>query len=272
MKHPAVARPPLLLGLILLTGLAACSDSPTVPVEPEPEPVGAEIFLRGTQERLAYVHGDHWDGRLDLEVGEEIEVDVRFLDEDDEVIPLGGEYSVQAELAPGAAQGIISVSAHGDHLDIDGEAPGETHILLHFWHDGHADWTTPPLRVTVGEPAGADPEPVGAEVYLRGTDERLGYVDGDHWHGQLELEVGEEIEVDVRFLDENDEVIELGGEYTVQAELAPDATEGIITIAAHGDHLDIDGEAPGETHILLHFWHDDHADWTTPPLTVVVNE
>ncbi len=259
----------LLPGAVLALGVAACSDSPLAPVDPEPEPVGAEVFLRGTDQRLAYVHGDHWHGRIELEVGQEIEVDVRFLDEDDQVIALGGEYTVRGEIAPGHPAGLVSVESHGDHLDIEALSPGETRIVLHFWHDGHADWSTPALRVVVSEPA---PEPVGAEVFLRGTDQRLAYVHGDHWHGRIELEVGQEIEVDVRFLDEDDQVIALGGEYTVRGEIAEGHPQGLVSVESHGDHLDIEALAAGETRIVLHFWHDDHADWTTPALRVVVSE
>lgn len=132
--------------LILLAG---CSDSPTEPGEPDIEPVTAEVYERGTENRLAWVHGDHWDGGIELSLGGEIEVDVRFLDENDQVIPLGGEYTVEAEIAPGEPAGIVHVLGHGDHLDIEAEAVGETHLILHFWHDNHADWSTPPLLVTV---------------------------------------------------------------------------------------------------------------------------
>lgn len=256
-----------LLAAAFLILLAGCSDSPTDPGDPEVEPVGAEVFERGTENRLAYVHGDHWDGGIDLVVGQEIEVDVRFLDEDDQVISLGGEYTVEAEFAPGEPTDIAQVQAHGDHLDIEADGAGETHLILHFWHDGHADWSTPPLRVTVD--AG---EPVTAEVYERGTENRLAYVHDDHWDGGIELGVGEEIGVDVHFLNEYDRVIPLGGDYTVQAEIAPDEPTDIIHLDAHGDHLDIEGEAVGQTRILIHFWHDDHADWTTPGLRVTVTD
>ena len=142
------ARLAFFLAIPLLL-LSACSDSPTEPDPSEPEPVAAEVYERGTDNRLAYVHGDHWHGGIDLILGQEVEVDVRFLDENDDVIPLGGEYTVQAEIAPGEPTDVIHVHGHGDHLDIEGEAVGETRILIHFWHDDHADWTTPGLRVTV---------------------------------------------------------------------------------------------------------------------------
>jgi len=244
------------------------------------EPVGAEVFLRGTDQRLAYVHGDHWHGRIELEEGEEVEVDVRFLDDHGHVISLGGEFTVGASIAPGHPTGIVDVEAHGDHLDIDGLSVGETRILIHFLHDGHVEWTAPALRVVVhehsheheGEGEDHHHEPVGAEVFLRGTDQRLAYVHGDHWHGRIELEEGQEVEVDVRFLDDHDNVLPLSGGFSVGAEIAPGHPSGIADVEAHGDHLDVEGLSPGETRILIHFLHDNHIEWSTPALRVIVHE
>lgn len=137
-----------LLTAAALLILPGCSDSPTE-VHDDPEPVAVEVFVRGTDNRIAYTDDDHWHGSITLAVGEEIEVDVHFLDDQDDIIPLGGEYTVVADIAPGAPTDIIDVASHGDHLDIDGEAVGQTSILLHFWHDDHAEWTAPALTVVV---------------------------------------------------------------------------------------------------------------------------
>jgi hypothetical protein len=267
MMVQQLRRRALLLGALASVGLAAC-DNPVTPGD-HFTPVGAEVYVRGTDQRVAHVHGDHWHGRIELEVGEEIELDVRFMDADGRVAQLGGGYTVRAEIASGQPTGLIAIGNHGDHLDIDADAPGETRIVIHLWHGSHADWTSPALRVVVREPAPA-PEPVGAEVYRRGTDERLAYVHGDHWHGSITIPVGQEAEVDVRFLDEDGNVIPLGGEYTVRAEIAEAQPTDVVSVENHGDHLDIEALAAGETRIVLHLWHDGHADWTTPGLRVVV--
>jgi hypothetical protein len=244
--------------------LAACSDSPVVPGHPEP--VGVEVFQRGTTERLAYIHGDHWHGRIELTHGEEVEVDVHFLDAAGNVIPLSGGYTVRASIATGQPENVVDVHSHGDHLDLEGVGPGETRVVLQFMHGTHVEWTAPALRVVV-----QSQEPAAAEVYLRGTDQRLAYVHGTHWHGRIELDAGDEVEVDVRFLDGEGNVIALGGAYTVRAEIAPDHPTGIASVASHGDHLDIEGDAAGETRIIIHFWYDGAAAWTAPALRVVVN-
>lgn len=136
----------LALSIFLVVG---CSDSPTESDHDEPEPVAAEIYERGTDVRLAYTHDDHWHGNFQLTVGEEVGIDVVFLDENDEVIPLGGEYTVRADIAPGQEEHVVHVEAHGDHLDVEAESVGVTGLIIHFWHDGHADWSTPMLPVTV---------------------------------------------------------------------------------------------------------------------------
>lgn len=138
----------LLLAAPLLV-LAACSDSPTGPDDHDAEPVTAEVYERGTENLLADVHGDHWDGNVTLSLGEEIAIDVRFFNADGDEIALGGDYTVEAEFAPGLPTDVVLFDAHGDHIDLEGVAVGETGLILHFWHGGHADWSTPALPVVV---------------------------------------------------------------------------------------------------------------------------
>jgi hypothetical protein len=256
------------LAVLLTFGLAACDSGVVDPIDDHAEPVAAEVYLRGTEERLAYVHGDHWHGRIELEAGEEIAVDVRFLDEHDQVIGLGGEFTVLAEVAPGHPTGLVDVDGHGDHVDIEALAAGETRILLHFAHDGHIEWSTPALRVVV-EPG----EPVGAEVILRSNGERVAYTHGDHWHGGLpHIHEGEHLSINVNFLNQHGYVIPLVGDYSVQARLADGAPAGIVALESHGDHLHIHGESEGQTAVVFQFFHDDHADWESPAITVEVED
>ena len=132
--------------------LAACSDEDPMGPEEHVEPATAEVYVRGGSTRLADTHGDHWHGSVSMNVGDEQELDVRFLDADGDVIPLDDEHTVRAEIVAGQPIGIASVAAHGDHLQLTALAPGETRIVIHLWHDGHADWSTPPLRVAVTAP------------------------------------------------------------------------------------------------------------------------
>jgi hypothetical protein len=134
------------------TVLAACSDDPTAPAEHGPTPVNAELYLRGSDIKLADTHGDHWHGSVTTGVGVNPELDVRFLDEDGNTIELDDEHTVHAEIAAGQPSGIATVESHGDHLGLTALAPGETRIVIHFRHDGHTEWSTPALRVVVTTP------------------------------------------------------------------------------------------------------------------------
>jgi len=141
----------ILPAIILFTG---CDRSTDPHDDQHGEPVAAEVYDRETEELLAYTHGTgagmHWDGALPhLHVGEEIELDIRFLDEDNNEIPLGDEFEVRAQLADGAPEGIIEIDNHIDHVDIEGISVGETEILFQLWHGDHADWATPALAIEV---------------------------------------------------------------------------------------------------------------------------
>lgn len=153
MMRPTARSLRCALTMLVVGGvLAACSDkSPTSP-EPHAEPVRAEAYLRGTSTKLADTHDDHWHGSIAATVGTEIEIDVRFLDADDNVVPLGGDHTVQVEIAAGQPGNVASVASHGDHIEVSALTAGETRILIHFWHGGHADWSTPPLKVVVTDP------------------------------------------------------------------------------------------------------------------------
>lgn len=134
---------------IALVG-AGCSDDPTDPGDDHGDPVAVELYDRDTGELLAASHEDHWDGEFpELTPGDELEVDAVFLDEDDNSLPLDDEFEVRADLAEGAPEGILEVEAHGDHLDFEALAEGETAVLILYWHGSHADWESPALSVQV---------------------------------------------------------------------------------------------------------------------------
>jgi hypothetical protein len=143
------------VGAVVVVGLAACDRSPTASEDDHGEPVAAQVFARASGELLAYTHGTgaglHWDGSIPtLEVGEEIALNVVFLDDEDRPIPLGGEFEVRARLATGAPSGIVELSDHGDHIDVEAVNPGQTRIVFMLWHGGHSDWDSPGLTINVG--------------------------------------------------------------------------------------------------------------------------
>jgi hypothetical protein len=272
----------LILAAFMAAGLAACDrDSPTDPGNGDEhgDPVAAQVFDRSTGELLAYTHGVgagiHWDGGVPhLEVGEEIALDVVFLDEDDREVPLTDEFEVRARFADGAPEGVIEFSNHGDHIDVEAVGAGTTEIVLMLWHGGHSDWDSPPLQIHVEVEGG---EPVGVEIRDRDSGELLAETDGVgegiHWDGALpDLTVGGEIEVDVIFVDAAGEAVPLGGGYEARLALAEGAAEGIISWENHIDHIDIEGEAPGTTSVVFQFWHDDHVDWESPAIEISVTD
>jgi hypothetical protein len=136
-----------ILPLLPLLVLAGCDRSTTEPEHGEPDRV--ELRDRDTGALLASSDGSSWVGELpDIEVGEGIEVDALFFDEDDVEIHLDGEFSARAAVVSGGS-GILTITTHGDHLDLAGIAPGTVGVEFSLFHGSHSDWDSPPLSVTV---------------------------------------------------------------------------------------------------------------------------
>src|SRR5690554_5950834 len=100
----------------------------------------------------------------------------------------------------------VTACGHDDHSDHDDH---------HHDHDDHDDHD----HEAAFDLALLDPT----------TDEVLADVHGDHWHGELpELYVGDELEVGISLADSEGNAIELGGDYTLHALVAPGSPEGIV--------------------------------------------
>ncbi len=106
--------------------------------------------------------------------------------------------------------------------------------------------------------------------------EEVAYVHGDHWHGSLpHIEVGDNVSLGAEIEPEDGDSLELGDEYELRVAEAHDAPEGIVGIDEgdyHGDHVHINGESEGITEVVFLIWHDDHADYQSPPIDAQVVE
>ena len=105
--------------------------------------------------------------------------------------------------------------------------------------------------------------------------EEAAYIHGDHWHGSFpSVPVGDNVSLGASVELEDGEDLELGDEYELRVEVPDDAPEGIVEIDEeehfHGDHVHVYGEEVGITEVVFLIWHDDHADYRSPPIDVQV--
>lgn len=126
--------------------------------EPDPDAVVSRVKLinRSTGEEIAHTHGSgenmHWHGSFShLHTGEEIAVNVEFYDMNNTLIVLDGDYQVQASLTENSPSGVVSLSNHIDHIDIEAIGEGEVHIIFSLAHDGHIDFNAPPIEFEVDD-------------------------------------------------------------------------------------------------------------------------
>jgi len=108
------------------------------------------------------------------------------------------------------------------------------------------------------------------KIIDRSEDEEVAYVHDDHWHGELpEVPEGEHVSLGAYIEDDHGHEIELGEEYQLGVSLAEGADD-IVSFDEHGDHVHIHGEEEGNTEVVFQLWHDDHIDYETPPIEIVV--
>ncbi len=229
-----------------------------------------EIIDRVQDEKVAYVHGDHWHGSLP-EVPEDghISLGAYIEDEDGNEIELGYEYQLGVDHVLDADESIVSFEAHGDHVHISGEKEGTTRVVFQLIHDEHIVYETPPISVFVGDHDHED-EIGEFKIIDRSEDKEGAYVHGDHWHGSLpEVNEGEHVSLGAYIEDQHGHEIKLGDEYQLGVSLAEGA-ENIVSFQEHGDHVHIHGEEEGSTEVVFQFIHDDHVDYETHLIDVDV--
>jgi hypothetical protein len=117
-----------------------------------------EIDNHKTGEVIASVHGDHWHGSTpEIEQGDFMPVGANIEDADGNEIDLSGDHhSIDAELAEGADEGVVSLDGHGDHVRVDGEEEGSVGVVFQLLHDGNVEYETPSIEVEVESDGGDD--------------------------------------------------------------------------------------------------------------------
>lgn len=113
------------------------------------------------------------------------------------------------------------------------------------------------------------------ELLDRGHDphEEVAYVHGDHWHGGLPtIDVEETLSVGAHIHDEDGDHVDLGDGLEVQVHQAPGASDGILSLDNHGDHVHLTGEEVGITEVVFLLVEDGTAVYQTPPITAQVSE
>lgn len=98
---------------------------------------------------------------------------------------------------------------------------------------------------------------------------------GSHWHFQpLEIPSDSWLELRVRFLDPDQDVIPVGENESYQARVrrTADTSADLLGVVVSNDIISLRGKSPGTGQLLVDLMDGDTALWTTPPLNVTVPE
>jgi hypothetical protein len=131
------------------------------------------LLDRGADERVAYVHDDHWHGSLPpVPLDDNISLGAQITGDDGEELSLDGSpYSLGVALD--GDEGVVELDEHGDHVHIIGVSEGETRVVFRLLNDGEVEYETPSIAVVVS----ADPDAVADD-----DDHGHSHDDDDHSH------------------------------------------------------------------------------------------
>ena len=118
-----------------------------------------ELELVDTRSRqvVAQFHFGHWHGAVPtLAPDESRNIEPRFVDSNNTVIPLNDDYRIEATVDDTDA---LSVETDGETLTIEGHRVGEAALTIELWTDDSQAFAAEPITVTVDDEANAGPEP-----------------------------------------------------------------------------------------------------------------
>lgn len=139
------------IALVGALGILTACDNPVEEGGDDHE--GAEaagVILSSGEEELVRVLNLEISDTLFVPVGEEVDIEVEFLDDHGDPIhteDFGDEISMQVEVQDGA---VAAASTTGPwSFSIDGQQIGETTLAVKLFHVDHEDFTTPEIPVVV---------------------------------------------------------------------------------------------------------------------------
>lgn len=132
---------------LMATGvLAACESDGTGPDDHD-EAAGLVVLDQNDVAVVSVNAARQVTGSLTVQAGQARHLEVWFVAEDgDRFQPDGDEHSLDWTVANEA---IAMIDAHGDHMDLDGIAAGNTTVVFSILHGNHSDYDSPAIPITV---------------------------------------------------------------------------------------------------------------------------
>jgi hypothetical protein len=126
--------------------LGACDDS-TGPGDDHDEAAGLVVLDQNDAVIASVNAARQVTGSLTVQVGQARHLEVWFVDADgDRFQPDGDEHTLDWRVAN---ENVAVIDSHGDHMDLEGVAAGNTTVMFRLMHGGHSDYDAPSIPITV---------------------------------------------------------------------------------------------------------------------------
>ena len=146
MNTRAISMRPIGAALVVLLGFSACD----APLDPLVEASGV-VFLRSDgSEAARYVHPAQVSGRLQVGVGRTATYQLRVLDQDGDLLGLGGfsGFSVRNPVIVISLAGDASIRG-ADELVLQGNRAANTTLRLQLYHGDHFEFEVRDLPLSI---------------------------------------------------------------------------------------------------------------------------
>ena len=238
-----------------------------------------EVYDRQHEEILAYIDKAHWHGQLrTLKQNASLDVSVNIISKDNETIDLFSEettHHIQAIIHGDGREDVVAIENLGHHIVFTGLAEGATEIVFQWLDNDRVVYSTPPILLTVSDEVAEEPLPISIfELYPVGsTTQRLAYIHGDHWHGSLPIiTVNTTINIEAFIRDAEDKQVVFDASNSFTVTFAPGAATDVVSLENHNGYVSITGLKSGLTLLVFNWLVDGEVVYSTPAITVRVND
>lgn len=135
------------LALVATAALAACGDSTGPDDDDHDEAAGLVILDQNDAVIVSVNAARQVTGSLTVPAGQARHLEVWFVAEDgDRFQPDDDDHALDWTVANEA---IAVIDSHGDHMDLEGVAAGNTTVVFSILHGNHSDYDSPAIPITV---------------------------------------------------------------------------------------------------------------------------
>ncbi|RDV39861.1 hypothetical protein DV096_04670 [Bradymonadaceae bacterium TMQ3] len=199
---------------------------------------------------------------------------LNFADAEDNPLDLSAILHAELRFADGAPEDILELSLDDNLLTLTALKRGQTFFHVQLFEDDTLRFESPALVarvVTLGEEHVHDHGDISRVELVSADDAPIATIEGDAYSGApLQLNVGDTLTVDVLYIGESGDPMEMG-DHVVAPVLTDGAAEDVLDWTVDVERVTFTALSPGEVSVVLELDYFGMSMHTPAALPIVVN-